>query len=560
MSDLSASKWSTEAFSFSTPTPRSSAPSRPASTTVSSTEQITVPETFQQMVHSVATKSISTANVGTYTENRNNNQGRTTSTQPSHGSLTTGANTPKLQSTFVNPYQAYVKNLDPDGALGDGRDYVGKKSHHLDRPTAPTAANPRPAGTFGAQTLHPPVQKAPAPAPKRNFFMNSKNSVPSVPGLDFGTAKPRPPPGAPSTPSTGVQNNQRRRPSASSASSSSSKPGRDYNKAHAWSGKPLATTEDFDFFGTAKPKLPVNPPERPSQTRKPLGNNNNHFNNDRSNNDRSNNDRSNNDRNDYDGGNNDRGNNDRGNNDRGNNDRGNNDRGNNDRSINDRGNSDRGNNDRSINDRTDNDGDNNDRNNNDRNNNDRSNNVSAPVSPPPAPFTQRPGSENGWNDTPQHGIRQYDAQQQVFRAPQQRPQQRAPGQESGEWNDFRNTAQHYLDALENTSDTAGSKPFISSADDVKHHRIGLAANRHAAHGAAAKAEPSDNPIFMQYPIGDGCHLTLAMYVDRDPDTALHRFQGMTRYRQSSTYKEQSIDEMTEIFKKTLMDEKENVSG
>ncbi|KAF9183525.1 hypothetical protein BGZ51_003980 [Haplosporangium sp. Z 767] len=516
MSDLSASKWSAEAFSFSTPSTHSSASSRPATTTVSSTEQIAVPETLRQKVHSAATTNISTTNAGTYTENRNNNQGRTASTQPSHGSITTGADMSKSQTSFVNPYQAYVKNVDPDGTLGDGRDYVGKKSHHLDRPTAPTAANSRLAGTFETPTLYPPAPKAPAPAPKRNFSMKPKNSGSIVSGLDFGTAKPRPPPGAPSA---GVQNNQRRRPSTSSTNSSSSKIGRDYNKAHAWSGKPLATTDDFDFFGTAKPKPLVNPSERPSSTQKPLGNNNDQFSNDRSSNDRS----------DNNGGNSGRGNNGRGNNGR-------------------------SSNGRSIYDRIDNDGGN-----DDRSNSDRSDNVSALASPPLAPFAQRPGSENEWNDTRQHGVRQHDAQQQAYRGPQQRPQQRALEQESGEWNNFHNTAQYYLDDPESTPDATGSKPFILSTDGVNHHRNGPAINRHAVHGATTKAEPLDNPIFMQYPIGDGCHLTLAMYVDKNPDTALRRFQGMTRYRQSSTYKEQSIDEVTEIFKKTLMDEKENVS-
>ncbi|KAI1312309.1 hypothetical protein EDD11_002963 [Mortierella claussenii] len=69
-----------------------------------------------------------------------------------------------------------------------------------------------------------------------------------------------------------------------------------------------------------------------------------------------------------------------------------------------------------------------------------------------------------------------------------------------------------------------------------------------------------DPLFLQYPIGDGCYVVVAMYVERDPQSVLRRFPTIQRTRQQSSYKEQSIDQMANILKEALEDEKSNALG
>ncbi|KAF9953057.1 hypothetical protein BGZ70_000382 [Mortierella alpina] len=76
----------------------------------------------------------------------------------------------------------------------------------------------------------------------------------------------------------------------------------------------------------------------------------------------------------------------------------------------------------------------------------------------------------------------------------------------------------------------------------------------------AVSDLPDDPLFLQYPIGDGCHVVVAMYVERTAEAAASRFPAMTRKRQESSWKQKSVDEVTTIFKQALTDEKRDVTG
>ncbi|ORZ26810.1 hypothetical protein BCR41DRAFT_393418 [Lobosporangium transversale] len=72
--------------------------------------------------------------------------------------------------------------------------------------------------------------------------------------------------------------------------------------------------------------------------------------------------------------------------------------------------------------------------------------------------------------------------------------------------------------------------------------------------------PSSNnsPLFLQFPIGDGCYLVMAMYVEIDVRTALKRFPGIERTRQLSSHKIHTVQQLSIIFQDALKDEKESV--
>ncbi|KAF9086175.1 hypothetical protein BGX27_003253 [Mortierella sp. AM989] len=77
---------------------------------------------------------------------------------------------------------------------------------------------------------------------------------------------------------------------------------------------------------------------------------------------------------------------------------------------------------------------------------------------------------------------------------------------------------------------------------------------------AKKSEDKESPLFMQYPIGDGCHVVLAMYVEKDAQTALRRFPGIERTRLESGSRDKSLDEVATMFKDSLEDEKKKALG
>lgn len=74
--------------------------------------------------------------------------------------------------------------------------------------------------------------------------------------------------------------------------------------------------------------------------------------------------------------------------------------------------------------------------------------------------------------------------------------------------------------------------------------------------AVVQPDLPGDPLFLQYPIGDGCHVVVAMYVERDPAIALRRFPTLQRTRLTSGHKAKTMDQMAAIFQEALEDEKE----
>jgi hypothetical protein len=71
--------------------------------------------------------------------------------------------------------------------------------------------------------------------------------------------------------------------------------------------------------------------------------------------------------------------------------------------------------------------------------------------------------------------------------------------------------------------------------------------------------PGD-PRFFQYNVGDGCHMVVAMYMERDASTALKRFPQLVRVRNDSSGSVKSVDEVAEIFKSAVLEEKKSLTS
>ncbi|KAG0080867.1 hypothetical protein BGZ90_010985 [Linnemannia elongata] len=67
-----------------------------------------------------------------------------------------------------------------------------------------------------------------------------------------------------------------------------------------------------------------------------------------------------------------------------------------------------------------------------------------------------------------------------------------------------------------------------------------------------------NPRFFQYNVGDGCHMVVAMYMEKDASTALARFPQLARVRNDSSSSVKSVDEVTQIFRSAVIEEKESL--
>ncbi|GJJ75026.1 hypothetical protein EMPS_07384 [Entomortierella parvispora] len=123
-----------------------------------------------------------------------------------------------------NPWQSLVKEFDPDNSMGDGRSYVGKASHLLDRPAASRGGRGGYSGYSGPTREQ--SKASPAVSPQR----------------------PRPPP------SFQAQRQAQLAPRGPPSFRPQSK--------NRWSGQSLATANSLPpgFFATAKPRGPVTGP------------------------------------------------------------------------------------------------------------------------------------------------------------------------------------------------------------------------------------------------------------------------------------------------------------
>ncbi|KAG0297665.1 hypothetical protein BGZ98_000524 [Dissophora globulifera] len=99
----------------------------------------------------------------------------------------------------------------------------------------------------------------------------------------------------------------------------------------------------------------------------------------------------------------------------------------------------------------------------------------------------------------------------------------------------------------------GSNSSVAPSPAVGRHGYSMEASRQGI-------EERGDPLFMQYPIGDGCFVVVAMYVERDAHSALRRFPNLPRTRQSSSHKTKTMDDMAALFKEALEDEKKNITG
>ncbi|ORZ27305.1 hypothetical protein BCR41DRAFT_419115 [Lobosporangium transversale] len=73
-----------------------------------------------------------------------------------------------------------------------------------------------------------------------------------------------------------------------------------------------------------------------------------------------------------------------------------------------------------------------------------------------------------------------------------------------------------------------------------------------------KATNDGNPLFLQYPIGDGCYLVSAMYVERSIHSALKRFPDIDRTRMLSSHRIHTTEQITKAFQEVLEDEKHSM--
>ncbi|KAF9982970.1 hypothetical protein BGZ75_005570 [Mortierella antarctica] len=152
-------------------------------------------------------------------------------------------------------------------------------------------------------------------------------------------------------------------------------------------------------------------------------------------------------------------------------------------------------------------------------------------------------------------------QEQEQQGQQQQPSQRQPHQPSQP-----PTHRSYQQQIRG-SPTNGHKKELSNAWPVEDGGSTTYPQPSAVNSESGRtsrmdagSDIPDDPLFLQYPIGDGCHVVVAMYVERTAEAAANRFPTMTRKRQESSWKQKSVDEVATIFKQALTEEKKDVTG
>ncbi|ORZ27304.1 hypothetical protein BCR41DRAFT_367665 [Lobosporangium transversale] len=70
------------------------------------------------------------------------------------------------------------------------------------------------------------------------------------------------------------------------------------------------------------------------------------------------------------------------------------------------------------------------------------------------------------------------------------------------------------------------------------------------------ASNDGDPLYLQYPIGDGCYVTVTIHVDRSAQAARRRIP-IEMPRLQSGYKVQTMEQLANIFKEAVEDEKSN---
>ncbi|CAO3566699.1 unnamed protein product [Mortierella alpina] len=427
-----------------------------------------------------------------------------------------------------NPWAAFAMAADPEGQAQDGRSYVGGRSYIVDKPAATAASRNPPSKPF------PPLQNKP-----QKSQITSQKPFPQPP--NNASQKPGPPSagsGWLSSPSTAVgqqswpqasqsQNNtnQRSRPtSATSGLNSSSSTSTNQQSwpqtprsgvrppaENRWAGRPLATTAMFtdDFFSTAKPRSQASSTaslssatDRPNQARPSSSN---------------------------------------------------------------------GWTDQS---------------------NMNNNNNFTPKQDFSTNAHTRPGFSTGSEPAPATAPKSWrDFKQQQDSQPQMYEQQQEQGhvqQEQEQAQEQRKSVQEQQSSQRQPQQPSQSSqspapqsyqpqnrggpinghkkqpsnawPDEDGGNTTSHHPSAMNSESGRTSRMDAVSDMPDDPLFLQYPIGDGCHVVVAMYVERTAEAAASRFPTMTRKRQESSWKQKSVEEVTTIFKQALTDEKRDVTG
>ncbi|KAF9905348.1 hypothetical protein EC991_001713 [Linnemannia zychae] len=130
-------------------------------------------------------------------------------------------------------------------------------------------------------------------------------------------------------------------------------------------------------------------------------------------------------------------------------------------------------------------------------------------------------------------------------SPQQQKRQQAPAPDQG----------YNIASTQNAFSS-----LIRDEDLSDDERMSVATNRTARPRMSTPEENTGDPRFFQYNVGDGCHMVVAMYMERDASTALARFPGLARVRNDSSSSVKSVDQVTEIFRSAVIEEKMNITG
>lgn len=148
----------------------------------------------------------------------------------------------------------------------------------------------------------------------------------------------------------------------------------------------------------------------------------------------------------------------------------------------------------------------------------------------------------------------YQQQQSLYQQQQQQQQQKQQQRPQG-------TSANGRSGSHVTPTYQGPSSRSTREDEFSDDDRSSAFNRTARPKSSMSPEgiPGD-PRFFQYNVGDGCHMVVAMYMEKDASTALARFPQLARVRNDSSSSVKSVDEVTQIFRSAVIEEKESLKS
>ncbi|KAK3846419.1 MAG: hypothetical protein J3R72DRAFT_240572 [Linnemannia gamsii] len=160
--------------------------------------------------------------------------------------------------------------------------------------------------------------------------------------------------------------------------------------------------------------------------------------------------------------------------------------------------------------------------------------------------------------TPQAGSPQQHSPQQ--HSPQQHPYQQQQQQQRPQGPPTRENGRNGSHMPPSSPYQASVARSVRDEDFSDDDRMSVAPARTARPKMSMPEENPGDPRFFQYNVGDGCHMVVAMYMERDASTALARFPQLARVRNDSSSSVKSVDQVTEIFRSAVIEEKSNLTG